>query len=201
MKIVLKGFLVFSVVLAAGIRVKGQSQYGATGTVLGHVQDSSGAAVPGAKVTLRNEQTGITVSFTTTSTGDYLFVNQIPDTYDVSVEKAGFNKAVTAGLVLQVEQTLRQDFTLQVGSTKQQVTVSASAPMLQTDNPTVGGVVNARTLAALPLNGRDYTLLISIPAGVKPSCRAGSRAFGALAAESAYGFQNLPPITSTISML
>ncbi len=166
MKIIVKGVLLTSIIVAAAGLSMGQSQYGATGTILGHIKDVSGAAVPGAKVTLRNEQTGITRVFTTTSAGDYIFVNQIPDTYEVTVEKTGFKKTRTSGLILQVEQTLRQDFTLQVGSTKQQVTVSASAPMLQTDNTTIGEVVNSRTLSALPLNGRDYTTLISINAGV-----------------------------------
>jgi hypothetical protein len=166
MKSLLKSGLAATIILGSAAILAAQSQYGATGTILGHIRDASGAAIPGAKVTLRNDQTGITRVFTTTGTGDYLFVNQMPDTYDVTVEKAGFKKAATTGLILQVEQTLRQDLTLQVGSTKQQVTVSASAPMLQTDNTTIGEVVNARTLTALPLNGRDYTTLISINAGV-----------------------------------
>ena len=105
---------------------KSQSQYNATGTVLGHVQDPSQAAVPGAKVTLHNEQTGISQVYTTSSTGDYIFINQIPDTYDVTVEKTGFHTATTPGLILQVEQTLRQDFTLEVGQVTQEVTVQAS---------------------------------------------------------------------------
>ncbi|MGH9434644.1 MAG: carboxypeptidase-like regulatory domain-containing protein, partial [Terriglobia bacterium] len=125
-----------------------QSQFGATGTVLGHIQDSSGGAVPGAKVTLHNQQTGINSVFTTGSAGDYVFVNQIPGNYGVTVGKPGFKTAATAGLIVQVDQTLRQNFTLQVGATTEQVTVSAQAPMLQTDNATIGSVVNSRTIAA-----------------------------------------------------
>jgi hypothetical protein len=157
--------MALSLVLCWAASLRAQNQ-GAVGTVLGHVQDASGAAVPGAKVTLRNEQTGITVSFTTGSAGDYIFVNQIPDTYDVTVAKSGFKTATTQDLVLQVEQTLRQDFTLEVGSETQQVNVSASGPMLQTDNTTIGEVIDQRTIAALPLNGRDYTTLLTINAGV-----------------------------------
>ncbi|MDE3178297.1 MAG: TonB-dependent receptor, partial [Acidobacteriota bacterium] len=153
-------------VLLASVGAMAQAQLGATGTVLGHIQDSSGAAIPGAKVTLRNEQTGIEAVFTTSSAGDYVFVNQIPDTYQVTVEKTGFKKATTAGLILQVAQTLRQDFTLQVGSATQQVTVSAQASMLQTDNSTIGQVIDQRMISALPLNGRDYTTLIAVNAGV-----------------------------------
>lgn len=162
----------FSMVVVAAIAflwaepARGQGQYGATGTVLGHVQDASGAVIPGAKVTLHNEHTGINSAFFTGSAGDYVFVNQIPGTYDVTVEKTGFKMATTPGLVLQVAQTLRQNFTLQVGATTERVTVSAQAPMLQTDNAAIGEVVNSRMISALPLNGRDYTTLIAVNAGV-----------------------------------
>jgi len=156
----------FSFVLLASLPIKSQSQFGATGTVLGHIQDSSGGAIPGAKVTLRNTQTGISRTFTTSNVGDYVFVNEVPGTYVVTVEKSGFITATTGGLILHVGQTLRQDFTLQVGEATQHVTVSASAPMLQTDNATIGEVVNQRTIASLPLNGRDYTTLIALNAGV-----------------------------------
>src|SRR5579875_2811498 len=170
MRLLFKGitFVVacFSFVLLASLPIKSQSQFGATGTVLGHIQDSSGGAIPGAKVTLRNTQTGISRTFTTSNVGDYVFVNEIPGTYVVTVEKSGFITATTGGLILHVGQTLRQDFTLQVGSETQRVTISAQAPMLQTDNAAIGSVVNSRTIAALPLNGRDYTTLIAINAGV-----------------------------------
>ncbi|MGH9725512.1 MAG: carboxypeptidase-like regulatory domain-containing protein, partial [Candidatus Acidiferrales bacterium] len=154
-----------SLSLLAATLVSAQTQQSATGTILGHVQDASGAAVPGAKVTLRNEQTGIVRVFTTGDAGDYIFINEIPDTYDVMVEETGFKSPSTHGLILQVDQTLRQDFALQVGEATQQVTVSASAAMLQTDNATIGGVVDERTIQSLPLNGRDYVNLVSINAG------------------------------------
>lgn len=150
-------------VLALAQPVKCQN---ATGTILGHIQDSSGGAVPGAAITLRNARTGIHQEFTTGTTGDYVFVNQIPGTYVLTVQKKGFVTATTPAIVLQVDQTLRQDFTVQVGSQAQRVNVSASAPMLQTDNATIGSVVNERMIAALPLNGRDYTTLIAVNAGV-----------------------------------
>lgn len=142
-----------------------RAQMNASGSVQGHLQDSSGAAIPGAKVTLRNEQTGVNQTFVTGNAGDYLFVNQIPDSYDVVVERQGFKTATSAGLILQVDQTLRQDFTLEVGTPTEQVTVSAVASMLQTDNATIGEVVDQRAIESLPLNGRDYVNLIAINAG------------------------------------
>lgn len=153
------------VVCLASALASAQTQLTATGTILGHIRDSSGAAIPGAKITLHNEQTGIRSTFTTGTAGDYIFINQIPDTYDVTVEKQGFRTARTVGLILQLDQTLRQDFALEVGSTTQQVTVAATAPMLQTDNATIGQVVDQRSIQSLPLNGRDYVTLVSINAG------------------------------------
>jgi len=138
----------------------------AQGTILGHIQDPSGAAVPNAKVTLLNEATGIKVVFTTGTPGDYVFVKQIPGTYDVSVGAQGFKLATATGLILQVDQTLRQNFTLVVGGVTQEVTVSATSPMLQSDSTTIGSIVDQRAIESLPLNGRDYTTLIGINAGV-----------------------------------
>jgi hypothetical protein len=159
---ILTGIFVFSIVLTV-TTLRAQN---ARGTFLGHVQDPSAAAVPNAKVTLLNEATGISVVFVTSTVGDYVFVNQIPGTYDLTVEAKGFKTAATKGLNLHVDQTLRQDFSLEVGAVSQQITVSATASMLQSDSTTIGGVVNERTIDALPLNGRDYTTLIGINAGV-----------------------------------
>lgn len=138
----------------------------ARGTILGHIQDPSGAPIPNAKVTAANVGTGISNTFSTTSTGDFVFVNLIPGTYSVKVEANGFKGAASAGLILQVDQTLRQDFTLQVGELTQQVTVSAASQMVQTDNATIGQVITERQIHALPLSGQDFTNLITVNAGV-----------------------------------
>jgi hypothetical protein len=152
--------------LLASVTVVPLKAQNATGTVLGHIQDPSGGAVPNAKVTLLNEATGVSTVFTTSTPGDYVFVKHIPGTYDVTVEAQGFKMATTKGLVLHVDQTLRQDFTLEVGAVSQQVTVTATAAMLQSDSTTIGELVGERTIDALPLNGRDYITLIGINAGV-----------------------------------
>lgn len=138
----------------------------ARGTILGHVQDPSGAPVPNAKVTVENVGTGISNTFSTTSTGDFVFVNLIPGTYNVKVEANGFKATSSAGLIVQVDQTLRQDFTLQVGELTQQVTVSAASQMVQTDNATIGQVITQRQIQALPLSGQDFTSLVAVNAGV-----------------------------------
>lgn len=153
--------ILFVLVAAAPARAQN-----ARGTILGHIQDPSGAPIPNAKVTAANLGTGISNTFSTTSTGDFVFVNLIPGTYSVQVKANGFKAVTSAGLILQVDQTLRQDFTLQVGELAQQVTVSAASQMVQTDNATIGEVVSEHFMQALPLNGRDFTSLIAINAGV-----------------------------------
>ncbi len=135
------------------------------GTILGHVQDASGAAIPGAMVTATNVGTNVVRRFTTTAGGDYVLVDIIPGTYQVKVEANGFKSAVSSGLVLEVDQTLRQNFSLQVGQIKEEVTVTADAQMVQTDNTTTGGVLDQKTIEELPSSGRDFNNLIGLSAG------------------------------------
>ncbi|MGH9397064.1 MAG: carboxypeptidase regulatory-like domain-containing protein, partial [Terriglobia bacterium] len=157
------GMCVGFVLLAMAWPLRGQS---ARGTILGNVQDPSGAAMPGAKITLRNSGTNITNTFTTTSAGGFVFVNLIPGTYELTVSAPGFKTAGSKNLILQVDQTLRQNFTLSVGTLSQQVTVSAKGQMVQADNATIGQVITSHQLHALPISGRDFTNLLQINAGV-----------------------------------
>ena len=135
------------------------------GTILGHVQDPSGAVVMGAKVTARNVSTGVAQGFTTNAVGDYVFVDVIPGTYQVSVEAKGFKKELSPGLILEVDQTLRQNFTLEVGGVEQVMTVTADAQMVQTDNTTTGNVLDQRMIEELPSSGRDFNNLLGLVAG------------------------------------
>jgi hypothetical protein len=133
--------LCITVALVSLLTVPLQAQ-NSQGTILGHVQDSSGAAIAGAKVTATNVNTNVTNHFTTTGGGDYVFVDMIPGTYEVRVESAGFKSEVSAGLMLEVDQALRQNFTLQVGQIKEEMTITADAQMVQTDNTTTGNVLD-----------------------------------------------------------
>jgi hypothetical protein len=135
------------------------------GTILGHVQDSSGAAVAGAKVTVTNANTNVAQHFTTSSVGDYVFVDVIPGTYQVEVEASGFKTEISSGLILEVDQTLRQDFRLEVGKIKEVMTITADAQMVQTDNTTTGTVLDQKTIEELPSSGRDFNNLLNLSAG------------------------------------
>ena len=135
------------------------------GTILGHIQDTSGATVAGVKVTVRNADTGVVNTFNTNGSGDFVFVNLVPGPYGITVEKDGFKSATGSGLVLEVDQTLRQDFTLQVGAVSEQVKVSADTQLVETDNTTIGNVLDKRFIDELPSNGRDFTNLLNLSSG------------------------------------
>jgi len=135
------------------------------GTILGHVQDSSGAAVAGANVTATNINTNVNNRFITNSTGDYVFVNMTVATYQVKVERGGFKTELSGNLILEVDQTLRQDFTLQVGTINETILVVAEAQMVQTDNTTTGNVLDQKTVEELPSSGRDFNNLLGLVAG------------------------------------
>jgi hypothetical protein len=136
-----------------------------SGTIVGHIQDASGAAVPGAQVTATNLGTNVSSRYTTDNTGDFYIPSLLPARYRVEAEKTGFKKGVVDSVKLDVNQTLRADFTLQVGQTTQTVEVSAAPPMLSTDQATLGTVVTNRAINDLPLNGRDFTSLVFLGVG------------------------------------
>ena len=132
----------------------------AQGTIVGHVTDPSGAVVVGAKVTVTNSDTGVKSDYTTNSSGDYNAPALNPGNYTVSVEAQGFSRADSKNLVLEVQQTLRQDFKLAVGSVSNTVEVSTATQMLHTEDQTIGQVIHGDLIQALPVNGRDFTNLM-----------------------------------------
>jgi hypothetical protein len=158
-------FWLFVTMVLAGLMPALLKAQNSQGTILGHVQDASGAALAGASVIATNVNTNVAHHFTTTAVGDYVFVDMIPGAYEVKVEAKGFKSAVSSGLVLEVDQTLRQDFSMQVGQVKEQVTVSADAQMVQTDNTTTGNVLDQKTIEELPSSGRDFNNLLGLVAG------------------------------------
>jgi len=138
---------------------------GTTGTILGSVTDSTGAVVAGAPVDITNTATGVTSTITTTGTGDYTAPNLIPGSYRVSVQMAGFSKAVVNSIVLAVDQEARVNLQLKAGATSETVEVSASAVALDTDTSAVSQVVSERQMSELPLNGRNFVDLLFVGAG------------------------------------
>lgn len=152
--------------LLLGLGVSAAYAQNARGTILGHIKDASGAPVSGATVTLVNVNTNFSSTLLTTDSGDYIFLNLTPDTYVIKVEVKGFKAANAANLIVEVDHTLRQDFSMEIGTLSESVSVNATAQMLQTDNATIGQVMNQQFVENLPLNGRDFTSLIQFNAGV-----------------------------------
>ena len=159
--------ILFSVLLVTFIALLTSSMRGqnAQGTIVGHITDASGASVAGATVTLTSVDTAVTRTFTTTSTGDYQFLALNPGHYALSADMNGFQKQLASNLTLEVNQTLRQNFAMAVGSVAQEVHVTSDTQMLHTDDATLGTVVSAELMSQLPLNGRDFTNLLQISVG------------------------------------
>jgi hypothetical protein len=138
------------------------------GSIVGEVQDASGAQIPAANVTVTNTGTSDRLQGATGANGQYQFVNLNPGVYKVEIEKPGFKRLVRDGVEVRVQNSVRVDATLEVGEQGQTVEVTAEAPLLQTENASMGQVVEGRAVADMPLNGRDVYNLIGLAAGVVP---------------------------------
>ncbi len=136
-----------------------------TGTILGTVHDNTGAVIPGATVILRNEGTSFSQSTKTSGNGTFIFTPLRIGKYAVEVESPGFKKERRTGLELNIQQQLVTDFNLSVGDVSTEVEVTATAAILQTENGSVGHVIETRAINDLPLNGRNYTFLARLVPG------------------------------------
>ncbi|HTW63018.1 MAG TPA: TonB-dependent receptor [Bryobacteraceae bacterium] len=130
-----------------------------TSEVLGTVRDPSNAALPGATVTLTNQQTGVTAKTTTNENGEYDFFDVQVGVYTVKVEHAGFSAATASDIRVNVNVRQRVDMVMQVGEVSNSVTVSAAASTLTTDSSEHSQVIGTEATVELPLNGRDPTQL------------------------------------------
>src|SRR4030095_5399897 len=126
MRTILGGLLVLSLLLAPAAPSLAQT----FGQIAGVVTDTSGAVMPGATVTVTNTQTNQVRTAVTNSTGSYVFPNQLPGVYTVKVEVQGFQTKVANNVELQVQQTARLDFSLELGNVEVAVEVTGTAPMI-----------------------------------------------------------------------
>ena len=136
------------------------------GAIVGVIRDSSGSVIPEAKVVVTNLGTNVSSQFVTDGTGNYYVPALIPGHYKVEAEKQGFKTVTVPDVELAVSQTLRVDVTMPVGQLAESVSVQAEAPLIQSDQATLGQVVNNRAVSELPLNGRDFTTLLRLNTGV-----------------------------------
>lgn len=152
----------------------------ASGQITGSVKDASGALVPGAKVTLANQQTGLSRTALSSDTGAYTFPLLPVGVYSVAAEKQGFSTSKRTDIQLSVDRIVRVDLDLAVGSTTETVNVSANAVALDSETSAIGQVVTTRQVTELPLNGRNFLQLLFLGAGaVEVSGEQGSMRQGA----------------------
>ena len=135
-------------------------------TITGTLTDTNGAVVPGATVRVIQEGTNETQNLQTDSAGEYTASNLTPGSYTIEAEKAGFNKHVNKGFIVQVGQIARLDVVMQVGAVTQEVEVTGAIPVLQSESASVGQVIAPTAVQQLPLNGRNLTELAVIAPGV-----------------------------------
>ncbi|HUJ21107.1 MAG TPA: carboxypeptidase regulatory-like domain-containing protein [Bryobacteraceae bacterium] len=127
-----------------------------TGSITGTLTDPSGALVQKALVTVVNQETNAVRQTQTNDDGDFTVALLPPGHYQVTVEKQGFRRSVHNDVSLDVDQTARVDFILQVGVLTEELTVTDTPPLVQTDTSTLGQVVNGRQVHELPLNERNF---------------------------------------------
>lgn len=140
----------------------------ASGQVTGTVTDPANAAVPGAAVTLHNLATNIDARATTNTSGLFAFIGVQPGRYTLRIESTGFKAAQVPPFVVDVNQTVVEDAALSLGQVSESVEVKAGAEMVQTSSAELGTVIPENAVNDLPLNGRNFTQLLTLTPGVSP---------------------------------
>jgi hypothetical protein len=135
------------------------------GAIVGRIVDPSGASVPGAGVKVTNVETNVSREAITDENGDYAVRSLMPGFYSVEVIAQGFQRHKVERIKLDVAQSLRQDFQIAVGQVTEAVEVSAVAPLLTTEEGTIGTVIENAKVVDLPLNGRDFNHLTRLVPG------------------------------------
>lgn len=168
-------FTLVALLLAFTAASSSQTFYG---SIVGNVNDASGADIPQANITVVNLGTADRRSTQTDTSGNYQVVNLPPGQYRVEVEKAGFRRFVREPITVEVQSAVRIEVAMQVGELSQTVEVTAQTPLLQTENASLGQVVEARKVLEMPLNGRNVFSLVSLVPGVVPGGQSGTTPTG-----------------------
>jgi Carboxypeptidase regulatory-like domain len=146
-----------------------------TGSILGVVRDRSQAVVSGAQVVATNVDTNFSKETTSAADGSYHILALPAGKYKLTVTATGFRPFVETGIEVKVNDQLRFDLTLDVGSVQEEISVVANSVQVQTESTQLGDVVDSKKMLSLPLNGRSYLDLLGLQAGVvpvtSPACR------------------------------
>src|SRR5499427_2296534 len=159
-------------------------------TVLGAIHDSNGSAISGVTVTLKNVDTGLSVTAQTDGDGNFQFTNVRIGNYRVSAEKQGFSTAVAERINVTVNARQRVDLTMQPGAVTESVVITDAAQLLETDSSVRGQVVQREQIVNLPLNGRSYANLALLTPGVHESSQNGITTAGREASFNVNGLRN-----------
>src|SRR5216684_2126460 len=149
-------------------------------SVSGRVTDQSNAAVPDAEVQIKNTDTGVATIVKTNGEGLYALPSLNPGNYLMTVNKMGFRTVSVTGMTLNVQENLSRNFTLQVGSTAESVTVTAEsgADLIQTTSSNLGTVIAQKAIHELPLSGRNFSQLLTLTPGATPISTSQSSGVG-----------------------
>ena len=158
------------------------------GSISGAIRDPSGAAIPKAKVRLTNQDTRISVSTTTGSDGQYAFSPVKIGRYFISASAPGFKSVQQNSVTVDVQQKVDLDIQLPLGEATETVMVDTAPPLLQTLDASVGQVIEEQSIDSLPLNGRNFTFLAQLSAGVTQG-QQDSRGLGSSGSFAANGLR------------
>ena len=180
----------FTLVCACFLLVSSQKALGQVdeGSITGTVQDTSGAVVAGAQVTLVNKDVGLTLETITKGSGEYSFSPVRIGHYTLTVTSKGFEKTTQQNITVAVSQNVLVNVQLKPGAATETVEVTDAPPALQTEDASVGQVVSEQTVNSLPLNGRNFTFLAQLGAGTQTP-QADTRGNAASGAFSANGLR------------
>jgi outer membrane receptor protein involved in Fe transport len=158
-----RAFVLFALLLVLTVSANAQVT---TATLVGLVRDTSAAIIPGATVVATNEGTGVTREGVTDTNGEFVFSALPAGSYSVRIELTGFKTLQNRGMQLGAGQTVRQSFTLEVGTLTETVTVAGEAPLIETAASLQSDTLGAQEVTELPVNRRNLTNLMSLTAGV-----------------------------------
>jgi carboxypeptidase family protein/TonB-dependent receptor-like protein len=169
MRLLSRSFLTLVVCLIAATLGMAQT----SGTIQGVVSDNSGAVIPGSEIRATNTATGTEHSATSNEVGFYMIPGVPPGPYTVICTSEGMAPSERPGIQMEVGNTMRLDFALNVGSVAEVIEVSAAAQLIQSEKTEVGQVIDSKRILEMPLNGRNYLELARFSVGVLPSRELG----------------------------
>src|SRR5437879_6105749 len=160
-------FMVTSIVLII-LASAGLSRADVTGSILGVVHDRTQSVVAGARIVATNVKTNLKQETVSAADGSYRILALPAGSYKLTATAPGFQQFTTTDIDLKVNDQLRIDVSLEVGTVQQEISISANAVQVETESSQLGDVIDSKKMLSLPLNGRSYLDLLGLQAGVVP---------------------------------